>query len=103
MGKSFVISDKYELTEVKDAVTSSNIITYCKVTEVKPGLLKFEGDGFTLNMSYNTKVVKPVIEFKEVTDPSLKRFWPNGITRVKLEFIKPGLKGGQTVTFIKAV
>ncbi len=102
-GKSFVISDKYELTEVKDAVTSSNIITYCKVTEVKPGLLKFEGDGFTLNMSYNTKVVKPVIEFKEVTDPSLKRFWPNGITRVKLEFIKPGLKGGQTVTFIKAV
>ena len=101
-GKSFVISDKYELTEVKDAVTSSNIITYCKVTEVKPGLLKFEGDGFTLNMTYNTKVVKPVIELKEVTDRSLMRYWPNGVTRVKLEFIKPGLKGGQTITFTKA-
>ncbi len=101
-GKSFVISDKFELTQVDDAKTSSNLITYCKVTEVKPGVLKFEGDGFTLNMTYNSKVVKPVIEFKEVTDRSLKRYWPNGVTRVKLEFINPGLKGGQTVIFTKA-
>jgi len=103
-GKSFVINDKFELSEVVPGkVTSSNLITYCKVTEVKPGLLRFEGDGFTLNMTYNPKVVKPVIEFKEITDRSLKRYWPNGVTRVRLEFIKPGLKGGQTVTFTKTV
>jgi hypothetical protein len=103
-GKSFVIGDKFQLTEVvTDKVTSSNLITYCKVTEIKPGLLKFEGDGYVLNMTYNSKVVKPVIEFKEVTDRSLRRYWPNGVTRVKLEFIKPGLKGGHTMTFTSAV
>jgi hypothetical protein len=103
-GKSFVIGDKFQLTEVvPDKVTSSNLITYCKVSEVKPGLLKFEGDGFVLNMTYNSRVVKPVIEFKEVTDRSLRRYWPNGVTRVKLEFLIPGLKGGQSVTFTPAV
>lgn len=101
-GKNFVISDKYELAETGSAPTSSNLMTYCKVSQVKPGLLKFEGDGFTLNMNYDPKVVNAVIEFKEITDRSLKRYWPNGVTRVKLEFRNPGLKGGQTVTFTKA-
>jgi hypothetical protein len=102
-GKSFEISDKFQLSEVvPGTITSSNLITYCKVSEVKPGLLKFEGDGFVLNMTYNPKTVKPVIELKEVTDKSLRRYWPNGITRVKLEFIKPGLTGSQSVIFTKA-
>jgi hypothetical protein len=101
-GKSFVISDKYELNKKSDTVTSSNLITCCKVTLVKPGLLKFEGDGFTMNMSYNSKVVTPKIEFIEVTDRSLKRYWPNGVNRIKLEFNNPGLKGGQQIVFTKA-
>ena len=97
-GKRFVIKDKYELIPESKA-TSSNLITYCKVSEVRPGLLKFDGDGFSLNMSYNPKVVTPKIEFIEITDRSLKRYWPDGVTRVKLEFINSGLKGGQEVTF----
>jgi hypothetical protein len=101
-GKSFVISDKYELNSITNAGTSSNLITYCKVTKVKPGLLKFEGDGFALNMSYNPKVVTPEIEFIEITDRSLKRYWPDGVTRIRLKFLNPGMKGGQTVTFTKA-
>jgi hypothetical protein len=101
-GKNFVIKDKYELTEVSKAITSSNLITYCKVTLIKPGLIKFEGDGYVLNMTYNPKVVSPVIEFKEITDRSLKRYWPNGVTRIKLEFINPGLKGGLDVIFTRA-
>jgi hypothetical protein len=101
-GKSFVISDKYELNSITNAETSSNLITYCKVTKVKPGLLKFEGDGFALNMSYNPKVVTPEIEFIEITDRSLKRYWPDGVTRIRLKFLNPGMKGGQTVTFTKA-
>jgi hypothetical protein len=101
-GKSFVISDKYELAEnVDKSATSSNLITYCKVSEVKPGVLKFEGDGFTMNMTYNSKLVIPVIEFIEVTDAGLKRYWPNGVTRVKLQFKNPGLKGSNSVTFTK--
>jgi len=97
-GKNFIINDKYELSGLTDAKTSSNLITYCKVKDVKPGLLKFEGDGFNLNVTYNAKVVKPKIEFIEVKDRSLSKYWPKGVTRVIFEFIKPGLKGGQIVT-----
>ena len=102
-GKSFMISDKYELNALTNATTSSNLITCCKVTQVKPGLLKFEGDGFTLTMSYNSRIVKPEIEFIEVTDRSLKRYWPEGVTRIRLNFINPGMKGSQTLTFTIAI
>ena len=95
-----MISDKYELSAVTSAPTSSNLITYCKVTLVKPGLLKFDGDGFSLNMTYNSKLVTPKIELIEVTDRSLRRYWPDGVTRIKLEFIKPGLKGAQELVFV---
>jgi len=98
-GRNFIIRDKYELTGANPVTTSSNLITSCKVSIVKPGLLKFDGEGFSMHMSYNLKVVDPKIEFIEVTDRSLKRYWPNGVTRVILEFMNPGLKGGQTVTF----
>lgn len=102
-GRSFVISDKFELTGQNKSGTSSNLITYCKVTEVKPGLLRFTGNGFALDMKYNFKTVKVVTEFIKVTDRALKRYWPEGVTRVKLEFINPGLKGGQSVTFSPSV
>jgi hypothetical protein len=98
-GKSFTISDKFELLEKTGAKTSSNLITYCKVSEVSEGLLKFEGEGFVMNMKYNPKVVKPVIEFKEVTDNSLRRYWPKGVTRVILEFVSPSLSGAQDIIF----
>jgi len=101
-GKNFIITDKYELSGLK-GITSSNLITYCKVSQVKSGMLKLEGDGFTLNMSYNPKIITPKIEYIKVTDNSLKRYWPNGVTRIILEFVNPGLKGGQTVTFTSAV
>lgn len=101
-GKNFIISDKYELTKNTGAQTSSNLITYCKVTEVKPGLLKLQGNGFNLNLAYNTKAVKPKIEFIPVNDRSLKRYWPNGVTRMVFEFLNPGLKGSQTLTITQA-
>lgn len=101
-GKSFVISDKYELAENTGASTSSNLITYCKVSEVKPGMLKLAGDGFNLDLAYNAKVVKPKIEFIPVNDRSLKRYWPNGVTRVVFEFINPGVNGNQTLTIAPA-
>jgi hypothetical protein len=98
-GKSFIINDKYELTGI-NGVTSSNLISYCKVTLVRPGLITLEGDGFTLAMSYNPKTITPDIEFREITDRSLKRYWPNGVTRIKLVFTNPGLEGSQTITFM---
>ena len=73
------------------------------MTEVKPGLLRLAGDGFSIEMKYNPKVVTAKIEFIKVTDRTLKQYWPDGVTRIRLEFINPGLKGGQTVTFTPSV
>jgi len=101
-GKSFTISDKFELYAKNKVATSSNLMTYCKVKEVSPGLLLFEGDGFNLNMNYNPKLVRPKIEFYEVTDSKLKSYWPKGVTRVIFEFISPGLKGNSTLIFTMA-
>lgn len=100
-GKNFMITDKYELSSVSQAVTSSNLITCCSVSEAKPGELIFEGDGFKLRMTYNAKKMTPKIEFIEVKDSALKRYWPNGVSRVILQFINPSASGSQTVTFSK--
>jgi hypothetical protein len=100
-GKNFILQDKFELISRSDAITSSNLITYCKVTLVKPGILRFDGDGFSLAMTYDPKKVSPKIEFIEIKDKSLRRYWPDGVTRIKLEFIKPGLKGSQELVFTK--
>ncbi len=102
-GKSFTIKDKYELADaISGATTSTNLMTYCKVSQIKPGILRLDGEGFSLNMTYNPEVVSASIEFIEVKDNSLKRYWPQGVTRIKLQFRNPGLKGNNTVTFTKA-
>lgn len=91
-GKSFTITDKYVLSAKKQAGTSSNFMTYCRVTEVKPGLLQFEGDGFRLDMRYDARAVKPTIERIEITDSKLRQYWPKGVTRVILEFTSSALQ-----------
>ena len=98
-GKSFVISDKFELLARNDSTTSSNLMTYCKVMQIKPGELKFEGDGFAMKMNYNPKVVTPEIQFIEIKDNTLKRYWPKGVTRVIMKYIQTGTKGSQSLTF----
>ncbi len=98
-GKNFAITDKFELTASGPGSTSTNLITYCRVTEVKEGVLRFDGDGFSLNMSYNPAKVKPVIEYIEVTDRLLKKYWPKGVTRVKLEYLSKDTQGLNKVIF----
>jgi hypothetical protein len=100
-GKSFTVSDKFELIRRNDSITSSNLITYCKVTQIKPGQLKFEGDGFALKMTYNPQVVTPEIQFISITDNTLKQYWPKGVTRVILRNNSKGKRGIQNFTFSK--
>jgi hypothetical protein len=92
-GKKFTISDNYELNVSGDKSTTLNFVTYCKVTETSPGVLNLAGNGFNLEMKYNAKMISPAIEFNEVTDRGLKRYWPDGITRVVFTLINSGLKG----------
>ena len=100
-GKNFVVSDKFELISRNDSATSSNLITYCKVTKIKDGELIFEGDGYSLHMSYNSKKVTPVFQFIEITDSLLKHYWPKGVTRVILKYNHTGIRGSQAITFTK--
>jgi len=95
-GKKFTISDNYELREVADEPTSLNFVTACKVSEKSDGILTLEGDGFTMEMKYNSKALSPKIEIIEVTDKGLKRYW-DAITRIVLEVKNPKLKGKNQV------
>lgn len=92
-GRRFAIGDTYELKSIANEPTSLNLIAYSKVTERKPGELELHGDGFNLLLKYDSRLLEPKIEFNEVTDDSLKRYWPDGVTRIVLQFRKPGLKG----------
>lgn len=92
-GKQFAIRDMYELDQLSDEPTTVNFVTYCKVKELKPGILHLEGEGFRLEMQYNPGLLKPEIEFYEVTDAGLKRYWPEGISRIVFTIMKPQLKG----------
>ena len=91
-GKRFIIQDNYELAEVKDAPTTLNFVTSCKVTQIEPGILQLQGDDFKVNMNYNTKVVSPVIEYTKVTDSGLRRYW-EGINRIIFTVLNPKTKG----------
>ncbi len=92
-GKKFTILDNYKLKNVLEKPTTLNFVTSCKVSETAAGKLRLEGDGFNLEMKYNSKIVSPNIEFNEVTDSGLKRYWPGGITRIVFTLINPGVKG----------
>ena len=98
-GKRFLVRDNYELLQNTGQPTTLNFVTYCKVTEAGPGKLHLQGDGFALNMTYDTKAVTPVIEFNEVTDSGLKRYWPDGITRIVLKVNSNKTKGSNQVVF----
>ncbi len=99
-GKKFTVSDNYELAKVESAPTTLNFVTYCKVTESAPGQLNLKGDGFDLIMQYNVKIVTPKIEFNEVTDSGLKRYWPDGVTRIVFTLINPGLSGKSEIVIL---
>jgi hypothetical protein len=62
------------------------------VREKEPGVLLLEGDGFTMEMKYNSKALSPKIEVKEITDSGLKRYWDT-ITRIVFTINNPKTAG----------
>ncbi|MBK8506267.1 MAG: heparinase II/III family protein [Saprospiraceae bacterium] len=92
-GESFRIRDTYEFMKIGDSPTTLNLISYCKVSQGVPGQLYLDGDGFKLTLEYNPRTATPKIEFYEVTEAGLKRFWPDGITRIVFELIDLSIEG----------
>ncbi|NCB24601.1 MAG: hypothetical protein EOM62_03865, partial [Bacteroidia bacterium] len=99
-GKRFVIKDQYVFNQMPENPTTLNFVAYCKVTESKPGTLILQGEDYNLELTYNSKTTKPTIESIEVTDTGLKRYWPNGVTRIVFNLKNPGLKGENQITIM---
>lgn len=85
-GKSFRISDRFSLKEVSDQPTTLHLMTYCEVEEKEPGILLLKGGDYELEMQYDARQFSPVIEYYNVEDEGLKRYWPDGVTRIALTF-----------------
>ncbi len=100
-GKKFTVSDQYTLSKVGSDPSTLNFISSCKVSEIESGVLGLRGDGFSLEMNYDPESVSVLIDFKEVTDSTLKRYWPEGITRIVFTLLKPGLKGNNQIEITK--
>ncbi len=96
-GKRFIINDLYELVKITDT-TSINFILYCNVSKIKPGIIHLTGLGYNLEMKYNATILTPKIEFYNVTDNGLKRFWPEGITRIVFAIHSSKKKGESTIS-----
>lgn len=99
-GKRFIVKDQYQFDQIPENLTTLNFVTYCKVSESKPGTLTLQGEDYTLELTYNPKATDPTIEFIEVTDNGLKRYWPNGVTRIVFPLKNPGLKGENSITIM---
>ncbi|MDR1859935.1 MAG: heparinase II/III-family protein [Bacteroidales bacterium] len=99
-GKNFVIRDRFRLAEASGQL-SANYITCCKVTALKPGVLQLDGNGFSLEMRYDPKTLTPQIEYIPVSDRSLKNYWPDGVTRIRLVALNAALSGDFHVTIAK--
>ncbi len=99
-GKKFTIKDEYVLSEVKDAPTTLNFVTNCDVQKIADGKLQLNGDGFTLQMSYNAKNVTPEIEYTKISDSGLKRYW-DGINRIVFKVNNPDTKGKNEIVVTK--
>ena len=99
-GKKFVINDNWEFGEVTGEPTTLNFVTPNKVSEKEPGILLLDGDGFTMEMKYNSKALSPKIEVTEITDSGLKRYW-NTITRIVFTISNPKNTGKNEIVIME--
>lgn len=102
-GKRLVIKDAYQFNAAPNGVTALNFVTCCKVSQHSPGVLLLQGENFTLEMKYDAKTLLPEIEFIEVTDNGLKRYWPDGVTRVVLTLKDPKIKGENSISIVNKI
>lgn len=100
-GRRFVVKDRYSFSRRPKNPTTLNFVTYCKVTARKPGRLTLQGDDFTVEMEYDQKKMGLEIECIPVADNGLKRYWPNGVTRIVLTLKNAELKGENSITIVK--
>lgn len=91
-GKSFTISDSYQL-DAFVAAPELHFLSACKVDVSTPGVIRLTGQDFTLNMRYNARQMEASTEHIDNKDPRLERSWPGGLERIILKSKGDGVKG----------
>ncbi|TKG94917.1 hypothetical protein EYV94_09370 [Puteibacter caeruleilacunae] len=95
-GKSFEVTDNYQLDAYK-APTSYNLLTCCK-TEVNKNTITLKGEGYTLKLQFNPKLVTPKVESIDIKDNRLKKAWPQGLSRIVFTANSKNLTGKNVFT-----
>ncbi len=84
-GKSFTITDKFELEEYKGP-NELHLMTSNKVEKKQEGMLQLTGDSTVLNLQYDPTLLTPRIEPVTVKDSRLLQSWPSTIYRIIFTF-----------------
>ncbi|MCG8474333.1 MAG: heparinase II/III-family protein [Cytophagales bacterium] len=99
-GKSLSITDSFHLTTFEQPHIQ-HFLTPAKVERNREGQALLTIDGVKMLMSYSSALFSLETEDVEITDPVLKRRWPNGLKRIRLISKSRKLKGKQKITFTK--
>jgi hypothetical protein len=99
-GKKFLINNTYQLTENLGG-TSFHFMTVLQCQIVKPGILELKGDGFILQMKYNSSLVNANIEAITINDKNLLSVLGDKISRVVFDLKSNNLSGNVSFELIE--
>lgn len=80
------ISDDYQLKEFK-GISYLNFLTCCKVIEIKPGLLSLKSGNTIVQLSFDSKLLEPIIEEFDVNDKTVESSWGKRLTHLRLKIL----------------
>ena len=98
-GNKLTLQEDYRLSFRKDTTFLSLITPREPRLEKGAILLGEAGSPDGLKITYDPKVFQVAVEKKPLTDPSLLRSWPEGLTRIRLVQRSGALKGSYQLVF----
>jgi hypothetical protein len=98
-GNKLTLQEDYRLSFRKDTTFLSLITPREPRLEKSAILLGEAGSPDGLKITYDPKVFQVEVEKKPLTDPSLLRSWPEGLTRIRLVQRSGALKGSYQLVF----
>lgn len=97
-GKSLVIQDRYKLTEVKGE-NYLNFLTCCKASILKPGVVRLQTEGVSVDISFDNKVLTPIIEEFDTNDKTVEISWGKKLTRLRFKIVSDQQENKIDLTF----
>jgi Heparinase II/III-like protein len=97
-GKSLVIQDRYKLTEVKGE-NYLNFLTCCKASILKPGVVRLQTEGISVDISFDNKALTPIIEEFDTNDKTVEVSWGKKLTRLRFKILSVKQENKIELTF----